>query len=128
MRSHRFVVVTVLVLAAVLGAALPALAAGNAPPYFSSSGQTLVYTASSGSQPQGAIIGGPPPGEAIGGPPPGEAIGSPPPGAIIGGRYIRLDTEDCPMPARMLVDGQVVYVCPRPVKLPSLPRPPLRLP
>lgn len=118
MRSHRFVVVTVLVLAAVLGAALPALAAGNAPPYFSSSGQTLVYTASSGSQPQGAI----------GGPPPGEAIGSPPPGAIIGGRYIRLDTEDCPMPARMLVDGQVVYVCPRPVKLPSLPRPPLRLP
>jgi len=118
-RSHRFVVVTVLVLAAVLGAALPALAAGNAPPYFSSSGPTLVYTASSGSQPQGAIIGGPPPGE---------AIGSPPPGAIIGGRYIRLDTEDCPMPARMLVDGQVVYVCPRPVKLPSLPRPPLRLP
>lgn len=101
MQRQRLVVVTVLALAAVLGAALPALAAGNAPSYFSSGGQMLIYTASSGSQPQGAIIGG---------------------------QYIRLATEDCPMPARMLVDGQFVYACPRPVKLPPLPRPPLRLP
>ncbi len=101
MRRHRFVVITVLVLAAALGAALPALATGNTLPYSSSGGQTLIYTASSGDQPQGAIING---------------------------QYIRLATPDCPMPARMLVDGQIVYACPRPVKLPPLPRPPLRLP
>jgi len=90
MRRHRLVVVTVLILAAVLGAALPALAAGN-PTYYTAGRQTLIYTASSGGQPQGAIVAG---------------------------QHIRLATEDCPLPARMLVDGQVVYVCPQPVKLP----------
>lgn len=101
MQRQRLVVVTVLVLAAVLGAALPALAAGNAPSYFSSGGQTLIYTASSGGQPQGAIIGG---------------------------QYVRLATPDCPAPARMLVDGVFIFKCPPPVKLPPLPRPLLRLP
>ncbi len=101
MRRQRLVVIAVLVLAAALGAALPAVAVGRTPPYSTSGNQTLIYTASSGGQPQGAIIDG---------------------------QYVRLATEDCPIPARMLVDGQVVYACPRPVKLPPLPRPPLRLP
>lgn len=89
MRRHRSVVLIVLVLAAVLGAALPALAAGSPP-----SGLSLIYTASSGPTPQGVILDG---------------------------QYIRLATPDCPAPARMLVDGQPVYQCPRPLKLRPLP-------
>lgn len=90
MRRHRAAIVTVLVLAAVLGAALPALAAGGPPP-----GQlSLIYTASAGPTPQGVIQDG---------------------------QYIRLATPDCPAPARLLVDGQTVYQCPRPLKLRPLP-------
>jgi len=77
MRRHRLVVVTVLILAAVLGAALPALAAGN-PTYYTAGRQTLIYTASSGGQPQGAIVAG---------------------------QYIRLATEDWP-PAGAYAGGR----------------------
>jgi len=74
----------------------PALAACKVP----TTGRpiSLVYTASSGGQPQGAFIGG---------------------------QYVRLATADCPAPARMLVDGVYTYVCPAVKKLPPLPRPPL---
>jgi hypothetical protein len=90
MRRHRGSIMTALVLAAVLGAAFPALAAGNPP----SGRLALIYTASSGLAPQGVILDG---------------------------QYIRLATPDCPAPARMLVDGQTVYECPRPLKLRPLP-------
>ncbi len=75
----------------------PALAAGTVP----TTGRlmSMVHTASAGSLPQGAFIRG---------------------------QYVRLATPDCPAPARMLVDGQVTYVCPPPLKLPPLPRPRLR--
>lgn len=94
MRRQRLVVIAVLVLAAALGAALPAVAVGRTPPYSTSGNQTLIYTASSGGQPQGAIIDG---------------------------QYVRLVTEDCPMPARMLVDDPYPYTCLPPIKLLVLP-------
>ncbi len=90
MRRHRGSVLIVLVLAAVLGAALPALAGGGVPP----GRLSLIYTASSGPTPQGVILDG---------------------------QYIRLATSDCPAPTRMLVDGQTVYHCPKPLKLRPLP-------
>ncbi len=97
----RSIVLLALVVLLLATSVAPVLAAGPTPSHYSPGGQTLIFTASSPGQPQGAIIGG---------------------------QYVRLATEDCPMPARMLVDGQIVYACPRPVKLPPLPRPPLRLP
>ncbi len=91
--AAALVALVVLLLATSVG---PALAAGTVP----TTGRfiSMVYTASSGGQPQGAFIGG---------------------------QYVRLATADCPAPARMLVDGQFTYACPPPVKLPPLPRPPL---
>ena len=74
----------------------PTLAAGNVPT--TSRPLSLVYTASSGSQPQGAFIDG---------------------------QYVRLATPDCPVPARMLIDGVFVFKCPPVKKLPPLPRPQL---
>lgn len=94
MRRYRFIFVAALALVIALGAAIPALAAGAPPPYFNSGGLTLIYTASSGGQPQGAFIGG---------------------------RYVRLATPDCPAPAVMRIDGADVYVCPPPIKLPPFP-------
>lgn len=76
----------------------PTLAADRVPT--TSRPISLIYTASSGSQPQGAFIDG---------------------------QYVRLATPDCPVPARMLVDGVFIFKCPPPIKLPPLPRPPLRL-
>ena len=75
----------------------PTLAAGNVPT--TSRPMSMVYTASSGSLPQGAFIDG---------------------------QYVRLATPDCPTPARMLVDGVFIFKCPPVKKLPPLPRPPLR--
>ncbi len=92
-----FVLLLVVLLTAVLAA--PVLA-GTPPPSFTSRG-SMVYTASSGGQPQGAFLNG---------------------------QYVRLATEDCPAPARMLPDGTFVYVCPPAVKLPVLPKPPVQLP
>jgi len=93
------VVLVVLLLAA---SAVPALAAGNVPTTgkVPTTGRpiSLIYTASSGGQPQGAFIGG---------------------------QYVRLATPDCPTPARMLVDGVFIFKCPPVKKLPPLPRPPL---
>ncbi len=54
MRRHRAAIVTVLVLAAVLGAALPALAGDTPPP----GRLALIYAASSGPTPQGVILDG----------------------------------------------------------------------
>ena len=70
---------------------VPASAAGNVP----TTGRpiSLIYTASSGGLPQGAFIDG---------------------------QYVRLATPDCPVPARILVDGVFIFKCP-PVK--KLPRP-----
>ena len=89
MPSHRLVVLTVLVLAAVLGAALPALATGNPPPHFTASGQTLIDTASSGGPPQGASRAG---------------------------QDSRRTTDDCPLPAQRPVDGKVGSACPQPTQ------------
>ena len=93
-RSTLALVALVVLLLAV--AVVPALAAGNVP----TTGRpiSLIYTASSGSQPQGAFIDG---------------------------QYVRLATPDCPTPARMLVDGVFIFKCPPVKKLPPLPRPPL---
>ena len=71
----------------------PALAAGNVPT--TSRPMSMVYTASSGGLPQGAFIDG---------------------------QYVRLATPDCPVPARMLVDGVFIFKCPPSIKLPPLPR------
>ena len=73
---------------------VPASAAGNVPT--TSRPLSLVYTASSGGLPQGAFIDG---------------------------QYVRLATPDCPVPARMLVDGVFIFKCPPVKKLPPLPRP-----
>ncbi len=85
-----------LVLLLLVVSIVPASAAGNAP----TTGRpiSLVYTASSGGQPQGAFIDG---------------------------QYVRLATPDCPVPARMLVDGVFIFKCPPVKKLPPLPRPQL---
>ena len=91
-----FVLLLVVLFTAVLAA--PVLAT-QAPPYASRG--AMIYTASSGGQPQGAFLNG---------------------------QYVRLATEDCPAPARMLVDGGYVYVCPPTLKLPVLPKPPVQLP
>lgn len=95
--SKPFVVgLAALVVLLLAMAVVPASAAGNVP----TTGRpiSLIYTASSGGQPQGAFIGG---------------------------QYVRLATPDCPAPARMLVDGVYTYVCPAVKKLPPLPRPQL---
>ncbi len=94
MRRQRLVIIAVLVLAAAFGAALPAVAVGRTPPYPTSGNQTLINAASSGGQPQGAIVDG---------------------------QYVRLATEDCPMPARMLVDDPYPITCLLPIRLPVLP-------
>ena len=96
--SKRSVVGLVALVVLLLAVAIvPASAAGNVP----TTGRpiSLIYTASSGSQPQGAFING---------------------------QYVRLATPDCPTPARMLVDGVFIFKCPPVKKLPPLPRPPLR--
>ncbi len=94
-RSNRSAVALVALVVLVLAVAVvPASAAGNVPT--TSRPMSLVYTASSGSQPQGAFIDG---------------------------QYVRLATPDCPVPARMLVDGVFTFKCPPPRKLPPLPRP-----
>ncbi len=93
-RSVVGLVALVVLLLAV--AIVPASAAGNVPT--TSRPISLIYTASSGSQPQGAFIDG---------------------------QYVRLATPDCPVPARMLVDGVFTFKCPPPRKLPPLPRPQL---
>ena len=96
--SKRSVVGLVALVVLLLAVAIvPASAAGNVPT--TSRPLSLVYTASSGSQPQGAFIDG---------------------------QYVRLATPDCPTPARMLVDGVFIFKCPPVKKLPPLPRPPLR--
>ncbi len=95
--SKRSVVALVALVVLLLAVAVvPASAAGNVP----TTGRpiSLIYTASSGSQPQGAFING---------------------------QYVRLATPDCPTPARMLVDGVFTFKCPPPRKLSPLPRPPL---
>lgn len=94
-RSNRSAVALVALVVLLLAvAAVPASAAGNVP----TTGRpiSLIYTASSGGQPQGAFIDG---------------------------QYVRLATPDCPVPARMLVDGVFTFKCPPPKKLPPLPRP-----
>ncbi len=94
-RSNRSAVALVALVVLLLAVAvIPASAAGNVP----TTGRpiSLIYTASSGSQPQGAFIDG---------------------------QYVRLATPDCPTPARMLVDGVFTFKCPPPRKLPPLPRP-----
>jgi len=83
-----------LVLLLLAASIVPAAAAGAVPT--TSRPLSLVYTSSSGSQPQGAFSDG---------------------------QYVRLATPDCPAPARMLVDGVFTFKCPPPRKLPPLPRP-----
>ena len=83
-----------LVLLLLVVSIVPAAAAGNVPT--TSRPLSLVYTASSGGLPQGAFIDG---------------------------QYVRLATPDCPVPARILVDGVFTFKCPPPRKLPPLPRP-----
>ena len=101
--KHSAVVLVALVVLLFATSVGPALAAGNVPTTgkvpTTSRPMSMVYTASSGSLPQGAFIDG---------------------------QYVRLATPDCPVPARMLVDGVFTFKCPPPTKLPPLPRP--RLP
>lgn len=100
-RSNRSVVALVALVVLLLAMSVgPALAAGSTPTTGNvpTTGRftSMVYTASSGGLPQGAFIDG---------------------------QYVRLATPDCPVPARMLVDGVFTFKCPPPKKLPPLPRP-----